>query len=53
VNLYLVRPLANDHDVEGRPDRETLLALTLFDPVYANALAKLRRALTWPAEQAA
>ena len=53
VNLCLVTPVANDHDVEGRPDREALLALTLLDPVYATALAKLRRALTWPAEQAA
>jgi hypothetical protein len=53
LTLYLVTPVANDHDVEGRPDRETLLALTRLHPVYANALAKLRRALTWPAEQAA
>jgi hypothetical protein len=53
VNLYLVTPVANDHDVEGRPDRETLLALTRLDPVYANVPAKLRRALTWPAEQGA
>jgi hypothetical protein len=53
VNLYLVTSVANDHDLEGRPDREGLLALTLLDPVKANAPAKLRPALTWPAEQAA
>jgi hypothetical protein len=53
VNLYLVTPLANDHDAEGRPDREALLALTLLDPVNANAPAKLRPAPIWPAEQAA
>ena len=53
VNLYLVTPVANDHDAECRPDREALLALTLLDPVNPNALAKLRPALTWPAEQAA
>ena len=53
VNLYLVTPVANDHDAEGRPDREAPLALTLLDPVNANAPAKLRPALTWLAEQAA
>lgn len=53
VNLFLVTPVANNHYAEGRPDREALLALTLLDPVNANALAKLRPALTWPAEQAA
>jgi hypothetical protein len=53
VNLYLVAPMANDHDDEGRPDREALLALTLLEPVNASAPAKLRPALTWPAEQAA
>jgi hypothetical protein len=36
-----------------RPDREALLSLTLLYPVNANAPAKLRPALTWPAEQAA
>jgi hypothetical protein len=53
VKIYLVTSVANDHDTEGRPDREALLALTLLDPVNANAPAKLRPALTWPAEQAA
>jgi hypothetical protein len=53
VNLYLVTPAANDHDAEGRPDREALLALMLLDLVNANAPAKLRPALTLPAEQAA
>jgi hypothetical protein len=53
VNLYLVTPVANGHDAKGRPDHEALLALTLLDPVNANALAKLRPALTWPAVQAA
>ena len=53
VNLYLVTPVANDHDAEGRPDCEALLTPTLLDPVNANAPAKLRPALIWPAEQAA
>jgi hypothetical protein len=53
VNLYLVTPVANDHDTEGRPDREALLALTLLDRISANPPAKLRPALAWPAEQAA
>jgi hypothetical protein len=43
----------DDHDAEGRPDREALLALMLLDLVNANAPAKLRPALTLPAEQAA
>jgi hypothetical protein len=45
--------VAKDHDAERRPDREALLALTLHDPVNANAQAKLRPALTWLAGQAA
>jgi hypothetical protein len=53
VKVYLVTPLANDNDAEGRPDREAPLALTLLDPVNANAPAKLPPAPIWPAEQAA
>jgi hypothetical protein len=53
VNLFLVTPLADDHDATGRLDRSALLALALLDRVNAKAPAKVRPPLALPAAQAA